>query len=71
LINDLSKPRIISSADGLEAVVDSLKQDGITVLQTHDEIFRDYKIGSLSDGKDVYARVKAKGIGGGGYSLLR
>jgi len=55
--------------DGLEAVVDSLKSDDATITENSvDRVFY-YKIGSLSNGKDVYARVKAWGIGGGGYSL--
>jgi len=62
--------QIISSVDGLEAVVDSLKSDDATITEYSVERVFDYKIGSLSDGKDVYARVKAKGIGGGGYSLI-
>jgi len=62
--------QIISSVDGLEAVVDSLKSDDATITENSVDRVFDYKIGSLSDGKDVYARVKAKNISRGGYSLL-
>ena len=62
--------QIISSVDGLGAAVDSLKANDAAVIEYHDKRVYDYKIGSLSDGKDVYVEVTANGIGPGGYSLI-
>ncbi len=74
IINDYvnTHRQIISSVDGLGAAVDSLTKHKVTVLETYKDggLSRDYKVGSLSGGKDVYVRVKAKGIGPGGYSLI-
>ncbi len=39
------------------------------ILIVVDRVF-DYKVGSLSGGKDVYVRVKAKNVSRGGYSLF-
>ncbi len=71
LLDSLSKHQIISSVDGLGAAVDSLKKHKVTVLETYKDggLSRDYKVGSLSGGKDVYVGVKAWAIGRGGYSL--
>ncbi len=70
IIDLLSKRQIISSVDGLGAAVDSLKANDASVFEFQHEKVYDYKVGSLSGGKDVYVRVKAKGIGPGGYSLI-
>ncbi len=72
LVKEQERRQIISSVDGLGAAVDSLTKHKVTVLETYKDggLSRDYKVGSLSGGKDVYVRVKAKGIGPGGYSLI-
>ena len=56
--------------DGLGAAVDSLKANDATVMQADVEKVFDYKVGSLSGGKDVYVGVEARNISRGGYSLL-
>ena len=72
IINDYvnTHRQIISSVDGLGAAVDSLKANDATVMQADVEKVFDYKVGSLSGGKDVYVKVTANGIGPGGYSLI-
>ncbi len=50
--------------------MDSLKANDATVMQADVEKVFDYKVGSLSGGKDVYVKVTANGIGPGGYSLI-
>ncbi len=62
--------QIISSVDGLGAAVDSLKANDAAVIEYHDKRVFDYKVGSLSGGKDVYVGVEARNISRGGYSLL-
>ncbi len=69
-IDLLSKRQIISSVDGLGAAVDSLKANDAAVIEYHDKRVFDYKVGSLSGGKDVYVGVEARNISRGGYSLL-
>ncbi len=63
------KRQIISSVDGLGAAVDSLKANDAAVIEYHDKRVFDYKVGSLSGGKDVGVRVKASEIDRGGYLL--
>ncbi len=62
--------QIISSVDGLGAAVDSLKANDAAVIEYHDKRVFDYKVGSLSGGKDVYVKVRAEGIGPGAYTLI-
>ncbi len=70
LVKEQERRQIISSVDGLGVAVDSLKANDAAVIEYHDKRVFDYKVGSLSGGKDVYVRVKAKNISRGGYSLL-
>ena len=69
LLDSLSKRQIISSVDGLGAAVDSLKANDASVFEFQHEKVYDYKVGSLSGGKDVGVRVKASEIDQGGYLL--
>ncbi len=70
LVKEQESRQIISSVDGLGAAVDSLKANDAAVIEYHDKRVFDYKVGSLSGGKDVYVKITANGIGPGGYSLI-
>ncbi len=72
IINDYvnTHRQIISSVDGLGAAVDSLKANDASVFEFQHEKVYDYKVGSLSGGKDVYVKVFANAIGPGGYNLI-
>ena len=69
LLRKLKKKQVQREYDWYKLLVDSLKANDAAITENSVNRVWDYKIGSLSDGRYVYARVEATRISRGGYDL--